>query len=201
MTNGSSSIVIVIVTSVFNTIAMMVNIADAIFISKYDDRQNECRISLWLLSACFINCTMPVFSTYSLTIDKTKTTNHLALNIIEYCCCVIITIWSSVTYYFLNSVCHNFWDSPDHYTWILIRSHLLFVWINIGLLCFITTINLCYYRYYRTVSPTNEIQAKTIDCSLAPTSDNSLKGIIYPEEEDNNFDSKSQAYFKMDSKL
>jgi hypothetical protein len=121
---------LIILNSLFS---LALGISEAYFLAKYDSFSDECReIWKWILAACVFDIVLPVITCCGLTnlLDDDKKNNTPQLLIIGQ---LIIAIWSAVTYYNINTSCHDFWTSnaPELYTFVMV--HFVCLWIMVGI--------------------------------------------------------------------
>lgn len=130
---GTCTVVLTILLSLYE---FFLGVAEAVYVSKYDKYETECQgIWGWIVAACVINICVPIFTGCGATklIKDKKEENSNAIVQLLQAGQLVVGIWAVVTYYNINSTCHNFWTSNAPELWTFVMIHYVMLWISVGI--------------------------------------------------------------------
>ena len=134
MAKEEVSLVAAILTVIINAFAFGVGVAEAVYVSKYDEYKDGCSgIWGWMVAACVIDIAVPVLSCCGLTtlLNKEEADKNSLLNLLHIGS-LVIAIWSAVTYFNLSSNCYDYWQATAPELWTFIMIHFVLLWISVG---------------------------------------------------------------------
>ncbi|VBB18223.1 hypothetical protein YASMINEVIRUS_686 [Yasminevirus sp. GU-2018] len=136
MANEGVTLAAAIITVIINAFAFAVGIAEAVYVSKYDEYKDGCSgIWGWMVAACVIDISIPVLTCCGLTtlFNKEEDNKNSTLNLLHIGS-FVIAIWSAVTYFNLSTSCYDYWQSTAPELWTFIMIHFVLLWIGVGLI-------------------------------------------------------------------